>query len=72
MPSGCTAFCYYRNGQLVDEIDVAPADAPPRPTTVPQALQKQMPLAEVLPMLVYHPHSGCIAILAFHTFWTLA
>jgi hypothetical protein len=47
MPGGCLAFCYYENGSLVDEIDVPPAEAPPRPTTVPLALQKHMPLAQV-------------------------
>ncbi len=37
--------CYA--GVVVDEVEVLPSDPPQRPTSVPQALQQNMPLASV-------------------------
>ena len=34
-------------GVVVDEVEVLPSDPPQRPTSVPQALQQNMPLASV-------------------------
>ena len=36
-------------GVVVDEVEVLPSDPPQRPTSVPQALQQNMPLASVSP-----------------------
>ena len=47
LPSGKKAFFYYAAGRMVDEVAVPPCDPPPRPTSVPQALQQTMPLAQV-------------------------
>lgn len=34
-------------GLVVDEVEVLPSEPPQRPTSVPQALQQNMPLASV-------------------------
>jgi hypothetical protein len=38
---------YCHAGVVVDEVEVLPSDPPQRPTSVPQALQQNMPLAAV-------------------------
>ncbi|KAK9825957.1 hypothetical protein WJX74_001162 [Apatococcus lobatus] len=48
LPNGKKAFFYYAAGRMVDEVVVPPCDPPARPTSVPQALQQTMPLAQVL------------------------
>jgi len=41
------AYFYCHVGVVVDEVEVLPSDPPQRPTSVPQALQQNMPLASV-------------------------
>jgi hypothetical protein len=40
---------------MMDEAEIGPVDPPPRPTTVPLALQQAMPLAEVLDFIAQPP-----------------
>ena len=42
-------------GVVVDEVEVLPSDPPQRPTSVPQALQQNMPLASVSPCFASAP-----------------
>lgn len=46
---------YYNGGVLLDEIAVDMVQPPPRPVTVPQALQQSMPLADVLNLIAKPP-----------------
>lgn len=39
----------------MDEAEIGPVQPPPRPTTVPLALQQSMPLAEVLDFIAQPP-----------------
>ncbi len=48
LPNGKRAFFYYAAGRMVDEVAVPACDPPARPTSVPQALQQTMPLAQVM------------------------
>lgn len=45
-------------GVLVDEVEVQAAEPPERPTSVPQALQQNMPLASVLDSVARPPGSA--------------
>lgn len=52
LPGACKAQIVLRvyvpgSGVVVDEVEVLPSDPPQRPTSVPQALQQNMPLASV-------------------------
>eukprot|EP00891_Asterochloris_glomerata_P005689 jgi/Astpho2/5689/fgenesh1_pg.00079_%23_100_t len=58
LPNGMKAFCYYDAGVLVDEVEVQAAEPPERPTSVPQALQQNMPLASVLDSVARPPGSA--------------
>jgi len=49
---------YYNGGLLLDEVAVDPVQPPPRPSTVPQALQQAMPLADVLNLIAKPPGSA--------------
>lgn len=40
---------------MMDEAEIGPVLPPPRPTTVPLALQQSMPLAEVLAFIAQPP-----------------
>ncbi|GAX81636.1 hypothetical protein CEUSTIGMA_g9064.t1 [Chlamydomonas eustigma] len=55
LPNGKQAFMYYNGGVLLDEVHVDMASPPPRPSTVPQALQQTMPLANVLDSICKAP-----------------
>jgi hypothetical protein len=55
LPNGRQAFMYYDAGNTMDEADVKPLWPPPRPTTVPLALQQSMPLANVLGSIAKPP-----------------
>ena len=47
-----------KGGALMDEAEIAAVRPPPRPTTVPLALQQSMPLAEVLELIARPPGSA--------------
>ena len=49
---------YYNGGTLLDEVAVEAVTPPPRPSTVPQALQQTMPLADVLNLIAKPPGSA--------------
>jgi len=49
---------YYNGGVLLDEVAVDAVQPPPRPSTVPQALQQTMPLADVLNLIAKPPGSA--------------
>lgn len=55
LPNGKKAFMYYQGGLLMDQAAVEPVTPPPRPTTVPLALQQGMPLATVLELIAKPP-----------------
>lgn len=55
LPNGKQAFMYYNGGALLDEVHVDAVVPPPRPSTVPQALQQAMPLADVLNLIAKPP-----------------
>lgn len=55
LPNGRKAFMYYNGGGIMDEAEVPPVTPPPRPTTVPLALQQSMPLATVLDVIAKPP-----------------
>jgi hypothetical protein len=55
LPNGKKAFMYYNGGGIMDEAEVAAVIPPPRPTTVPLALQQSMPLGQVLAMIAKPP-----------------
>ena len=46
-PSLMVYIFHCHAGVVVDEVEVLPSDPPQRPTSVPQALQQNMPLASV-------------------------
>ena len=57
-----TWFCLWRYaGVVVDEVEVLPSEPPQRPTSVPQALQQNMPLASVSNPLLLRSSSLCHA-----------
>lgn len=58
LPNGKKAFMYYNGGVLLDEVSVDAVVPPPRPSTVPQALQQTMPLADVLNLIAKPPGSA--------------
>eukprot|EP00879_Flechtneria_rotunda_P024201 GHRR01025649.1.p1 GENE.GHRR01025649.1~~GHRR01025649.1.p1 ORF type:complete len:986 (+),score=357.96 GHRR01025649.1:892-3849(+) len=58
LPNGRKAFMYYNGGNVMDEAEVGPVWPPSRPTTVPMALQQQMPLAHVLTVMAKPPGSA--------------
>ncbi|KAG1678758.1 hypothetical protein FOA52_012798 [Chlamydomonas sp. UWO 241] len=58
LPNGKQAFMYYRGGTLLDEVAVDCVAPPPRPSTVPAALQQAMPLADVLNLISKPPGSA--------------
>ncbi|DBA90981.1 TPA: hypothetical protein ACH3X2_004190 [Trebouxia sp. C0005] len=58
LPNGKKAYYYYDAGVVVDEVEVLPSDPPQRPTSVPQALQQNMPLASVLNSISKPPGSA--------------
>ncbi|KAJ9524025.1 hypothetical protein QJQ45_022487, partial [Haematococcus lacustris] len=58
LPNGRKAYMYYNSGVLLDEVSVDAVLPPPRPSTVPQALQQTMPLAEVLNLIAKPPGSA--------------
>ncbi|KAK9816567.1 hypothetical protein WJX72_002063 [[Myrmecia] bisecta] len=58
LPNGTKAYYYYDAGQLVDEVEVPPSHPPQRPTSVPQALQQNMPLASILDVISKPPGSA--------------
>jgi hypothetical protein len=43
---------------MLDEVAVDAVQPPPRPSTVPQALQQAMPLADVLNLIAKPPGSA--------------
>lgn len=49
---------YYNGGMMLDEVAVDAVVPPPRPSTVPQALQQTMPLADVLNLIAKPPGSA--------------
>lgn len=49
---------YYNSGVMLDEMSVDAVVPPPRPSTVPQALQQTMPLADVLNLIAKPPGSA--------------
>lgn len=49
---------YYRGGMLLGEVAVDMVAPPPRPSTVPAALQQTMPLADVLNLISKPPGSA--------------
>jgi hypothetical protein len=55
LPNGKKAFMYYNGGGVMDEAEVAPTPPPPRPTSVPLALQQTMPLGNVLNKIARPP-----------------
>jgi hypothetical protein len=55
LPNGQAAYMYYNAGSAMDEAEVAPVLPPPRPTTVPLALQQGMPLAQMLAVMAKPP-----------------
>ncbi|KAF8071180.1 hypothetical protein HT031_001262 [Scenedesmus sp. PABB004] len=55
LPNGGAAFMYFNAGAAADEAEVAPVAPPPRPTTVPLALQQSMPLGDVLSVMARPP-----------------
>ena len=55
LPNGKKAFMYCDGGSAMDEAEIGPVQPPPRPTTVPLALQQSMPLAEVLDFIAQPP-----------------
>ncbi|KAG2438847.1 hypothetical protein HXX76_005387 [Chlamydomonas incerta] len=58
LPNGKRAHMYYNGGTLLDEVGVEAVIPPPRPSTVPQALQQTMPLANVLNLIAKPPGSA--------------
>ncbi|KXZ56071.1 hypothetical protein GPECTOR_2g953 [Gonium pectorale] len=58
LPNGKRAHMYYSGGALLDEVSVEAVIPPPRPSTVPQALQQTMPLANVLNLIAKPPGSA--------------
>lgn len=58
LPNGKRAHMYYSGGALLDEVAVEAVVPPPRPSTVPQALQQTMPLANVLNLIAKPPGSS--------------
>lgn len=58
LPNGKMAYMYYNGGQLLDEVHVDAVQPPPRPSTVPAALQQTMPLADVLNLIAKPPGSA--------------
>lgn len=58
LPNGKKVFMYCAAGSAMDEAEVGPVQPPPRPTTVPLALQQSMPLAEVLDFIAQPPGSA--------------
>ncbi len=58
LPNGKRAHMYYNGGMLLDEVSVEAVIPPPRPSTVPQALQQTMPLANVLNLIAKPPGSA--------------
>ncbi len=58
LPNGKQAYMYYNGGVLLDEVAVDAVVPPPRPSTVPQALQQTMPLADVLNLIAKPPGSA--------------
>jgi len=58
LPNGKMAYMYYNGGLLLDEMAVDAVQPPPRPSTVPQALQQAMPLADVLNLIAKPPGSA--------------
>ncbi|GIL66635.1 hypothetical protein Vafri_20126 [Volvox africanus] len=58
LPNGKRAHMYYSGGTLLDEVSVEAVIPPPRPSTVPQALQQTMPLANVLNLIAKPPGSA--------------
>lgn len=58
LPNGKRAHMYYNGGALLDEVSVEAVVPPPRPSTVPQALQQTMPLANVLNLIAKPPGSS--------------
>lgn len=65
LPNGKRAHMYYSGGTLLDEVSVEAVIPPPRPSTVPQALQQTMPLANVLNLVAKPP--GRYVRLTVHT-----
>ena len=58
LPNGKQAYMYYDGGMMLDECHVDAVSPPPRPSTVPQALQQTMPLADVLNLIAKPPGSA--------------
>eukprot|EP00798_Chlamydomonas_sp_ICE-L_P023775 gene23775-9334_t len=58
LPNGKQTYMYYNGGTLLDEVQVDAVQPPPRPTTVPEALQQSMPLADVLALIAKPPGSA--------------
>ena len=55
-------------GVVVDEVEVLPSDPPQRPTSVPQALQQNMPLASVRCLTSeLKGHTICLGILTMQS-----
>ena len=58
LPNGKKTYMYYNGGTMLDEVHVEAVLPPPRPSTVPQALQQTMPLADVLNLIAKPPGSA--------------
>ncbi|MEW5306191.1 MAG: hypothetical protein WDW36_008675 [Sanguina aurantia] len=55
LPNGKKTYMYYSGGSLLDELHIDAVTPPPRPSSVPQALQQTMPLANVLSLIAKPP-----------------
>lgn len=58
LPNGKSVYYHYTDGSVVNEKEIEKLPPPPRPTSIPTALQHGMPLTNVLNIIAKPPGSG--------------
>ena len=62
LPSGKSVFYHYTDGSLANEREFDPLPTPPRPTSIPTALQQGMPLTHILDIIAKPPGTGVVFV----------